>query len=78
MHSILLAEPLEALVRTKRRSESFLFVPKELALVLNAIGGYILAQANAQKMVERMQEANKLKEGSKGPQSICQMGTGYT
>jgi hypothetical protein len=28
-------------------------VPKELASVLNAIGGYILAQATAQKLVDR-------------------------
>lgn len=51
--SILLAASLETLVRAKRHSESFLFVPKELASVLNAIGGYILAQATAQKLVER-------------------------
>lgn len=54
--SILLAESLEALVRTKRSPESFLFVPKELASVLNAIGGYILAQASARKLVERIQK----------------------
>ncbi|HEU5381896.1 MAG TPA: hypothetical protein VFV38_41270 [Ktedonobacteraceae bacterium] len=54
--SILLAESLEALVRAKRRSESFLFVPKELAAVLNAMGGYILAQVTAQKLAERMPE----------------------
>ncbi|HTK06311.1 MAG TPA: hypothetical protein VL485_04015 [Ktedonobacteraceae bacterium] len=52
--SILLAESLETLVRAKRSLESFLFVPKDLAPVLNAIGGYILAQATAQKSVERM------------------------
>jgi hypothetical protein len=63
--SILLAESLKDLVRTKRSSESFLFVPKDLASVLNAIGGYILAQATAQKTVERMQQANKPKEGSR-------------
>lgn len=54
--SILLAESLEALVRTKRSPESFLFVPKELASVLNAIGGYILAQVSARKLVERIQK----------------------
>lgn len=54
--SILLANSLEALVRTKRSPESFLFVPKELASVLNAIGGYILVQAAAQKLLGRTQE----------------------
>jgi hypothetical protein len=52
--SILLASSLEALVRMKRRPGSFLFVPKELAAVLNAIGGYILAQVAAQKQLERL------------------------
>ena len=53
--SVLLAQSLQDLVRTSRRAQSFLFVPKELASVLNAIGGYILAQATAQKGVERVQ-----------------------
>jgi len=60
--SILLAESLEALVSTKRRSESFLFVPKELASVLNAVGGYILAQATAQKLAERVSETTSRTE----------------
>lgn len=47
--SILLAEHLAELVRAKRASHSFLFVPREFASVLNAIGGYILAQATAQR-----------------------------
>src|ERR1019366_3510800 len=47
--SIRLAQSLQELVRANRGSQSFLFVPKELASVLNAIGGYILAQAKAQK-----------------------------
>lgn len=46
---ILLAEHLYELVRTKRRPQSFLFVPREFASVLNAIGGYVLAQAIAQR-----------------------------
>ncbi len=62
--SILLAESLYKLVSTKRSAQSFVFVPKELASVLNAIGGYVLAQANAQKMVERMQISTpQLREG---------------
>ena len=60
--SLLLAESLEALVRAKRRSESFLFVPKDLAAVLNAIGGYILAQVTAQKQVERLSEVASRRE----------------
>jgi hypothetical protein len=51
--SVLLAHALQALVRAHRRSQSFLFVPKELASVLNAMGGYVLAQATAQKAAER-------------------------
>lgn len=47
--SILLAERLYELVRTKCRPQSFLFVPREFASVLNAIGGYVLAQAIAQR-----------------------------
>jgi hypothetical protein len=54
--SILLAPSLQDLVRASRRTQSFLFVPQEMASVLNAIGGYILAQATAQKAVVRMQE----------------------
>ena len=53
--SVLLASSLQELVRTSRRAQSFLFVPQELASVLNAIGGYIMAQATAQKGVERAQ-----------------------
>lgn len=45
-----------------RRPQSFLFVPKELASVLNAIGGYLLAQATAQKAVARMQETTPGRE----------------
>ncbi len=51
--SVLLAQALQGLVRAQRRSQSFLFVPKELAPVLNAVGGYVLAQATAQKAAER-------------------------
>ncbi len=57
--SILLAQSLQELVRANRGSQSFLFVPKELASVLNAIGGYILAQAKAQKAVGRIQETRE-------------------
>ena len=51
--SILLAERLYELVRAKRAPQSFLFVPREFASVLNAIGGYVLAQARAQREQER-------------------------
>lgn len=54
--SVLLAPSLQELVRARRRPQSFLFVPQDLATVLNAIGGYILAQATAQKAAARMQE----------------------
>jgi hypothetical protein len=53
---VLLAQALQELVQASRRSQSFLFVPKELASVLNAIGGYVLAQATAQKVVAQGQE----------------------
>jgi len=53
--SILLAQSLHGLVRASRHAQSFLFVPQELASVLNAIGGYVLAQATAQKLMERRQ-----------------------
>jgi hypothetical protein len=53
---ILLGESLHALVRTKRSGQSFLFVPKDLASVLNAIGGYVLAQALAQKHIQTSTE----------------------
>ncbi|HEU5230210.1 MAG TPA: hypothetical protein VFU49_20485, partial [Ktedonobacteraceae bacterium] len=61
--SILLAQSLHGLVRASRNAQSFLFVPKELASVLNAIGGYVLAQATAQKLLERRQgPASPVKE----------------
>ncbi len=50
--SILLETSLHALVSARRSQHSFLFVPKDLASVLNAIGGYVLAQATAQKYVQ--------------------------
>jgi hypothetical protein len=53
--SILLEQSLHTLVSAKRSDQSFLFVPKHLSSVLNAIGGYVLAQATAQK---RMQTTN--------------------
>ncbi len=51
--SILLAERLYELVRTKRAPHSFLFVPREFASLLNVIGGCVLAQARAQPEQER-------------------------
>jgi hypothetical protein len=50
--SILLEQSLHALVSAKRSGNSFLFVPKDLASVLNAMGGYMLAQTTAQKRVQ--------------------------
>ena len=51
--SLLLSQSLRRLVSTKRSLHSVLFVPDELAPILNAIGGYVLAQASAQRVVER-------------------------
>jgi hypothetical protein len=50
--SILLEASLRALVSAKRTGQSFLFVPKDLSSVLNAMGGYVLAQATARKYVQ--------------------------
>lgn len=50
---MLLAEHLQELVCAKRSQQSFLFVPREFASVLNAIGGYVLAQAIAQRELGR-------------------------
>jgi hypothetical protein len=54
--SLLLSRQLRHLVNTRRAGESVLFVPGEFAPVLNAIGGYMLAQASAQRVVERQGE----------------------
>lgn len=51
--SLLLSHSLHRLVSTKRSLQSVLFVPGEFAPVLNAIGGYVLAQASAQRLLER-------------------------
>lgn len=51
--SILLQKHLYELVNAKRSSQSFLFVPKAFSSVLNAIGGYVLAQATAQRRIQR-------------------------
>lgn len=51
--SILLQKHLYELVSAKRSSQSFLFVPKAFSSVLNAIGGYVLAQATAQRRMQR-------------------------
>src|SRR5581483_6670435 len=61
--SILLAEHLQQLVRAKRSPHSFLFLPKELASVLNAVGGYVLAQTSAQRVKERLQAATAQQRG---------------
>jgi len=54
--SLLLSRHLRRLLRTKRAGESVLFVPDDFAPVLNAIGGYVLAQASAQRVAERQGE----------------------
>jgi hypothetical protein len=51
--TILLAQRLRELVRTKRSSQSFLFVPADCTSVLNAV----LAQATAQKRMQASMEA---------------------
>ena len=62
--SILLASALKQLIRdSQRTAQSFLFVPEELASVLNAIGGYILVQATAQKLAERMHASQEQVRG---------------
>jgi hypothetical protein len=55
--SILLAQSLQEAVRAKGRTQNVLFVPKEVAPVLNAIGGYLLAQTAAQRVLERLSRA---------------------
>lgn len=63
--SILLASSLEEQMQSRQRtSHSFLFVPKELASVLNAVGGYILAQAAGQKWAERTRISQEHMRGS--------------
>ena len=49
-------------IRAIRGPESFLFVPKELASVLNAISGYILAQATVQKLAEQLSQTSSRTE----------------
>ncbi len=56
--SLLLSQSLRRLVSTRRSLQSALFVPDEFAPVLNAIGGYVLAQAGAQRMLERQSTAD--------------------
>lgn len=51
--SILLAESIKEFVQGKRDPHELLFVPKDLASILNALGGYVLAQATAQRLIER-------------------------
>jgi hypothetical protein len=57
--AILLEKSLYTLVSTKRSSQSFLFVPKDLSSVLNAVGGYVLAQATAQKRLQVAAETRR-------------------
>jgi len=56
--SLLLSRHLRRLVSTRRSLQNVLFVPDEFAPVLNAIGGYVLAQASAQRMGERQGEGS--------------------
>jgi hypothetical protein len=57
--SVLLAQSLEAFVHTKRDPQDVLFVPQEFAPVLNALGGYVLAQATAQRLLARQNAATQ-------------------
>jgi len=50
--SILLAETLHQIVSAHRREDDYLFVPPHLSCVLNAIGGMVLGQALAQRLVQ--------------------------
>jgi len=52
--SILLARSLHDLVSSQRSAQSFLFIRRDLASVLNAIGGYLLAHSTAQRVVEKL------------------------
>jgi hypothetical protein len=49
--SVLLQQSLRQLVAPTRTEGQYLFVPVELSPTLNALGGYILAQAAAQKVI---------------------------
>lgn len=55
--SILLAQNLQEVVHTKRQGQHVLFVPKDVAPVLNAIGGYLMAQMTAQKVMEQLRRS---------------------
>ena len=55
--SILLAQSLQEVVHTKRQGQHVLFVPKDVAPVLNAIGGYLMAQMTAQKVMEQLRRS---------------------
>jgi hypothetical protein len=48
--SILLGDTLQQVVAQHRLKEDYFFVPQEVASVLNAIGGVVLAQVAAQKI----------------------------
>lgn len=51
--TILLERPLRTLLGQRRAQESMLIVPRELAAVLNAAGGYLLAQATVQQRIQQ-------------------------
>jgi hypothetical protein len=61
--SVLLEHSLRQLVSTRQHQNSFLFVPAELAPVLNAIGGYVLAQASVQKVAGQSKAVSETTEG---------------
>ncbi len=55
--SILLGTALFQVVSQHRLAEDYFFVPKEVASVLNAIGGLVLSQASAQRIARATAEA---------------------
>ena len=54
--SVLLEKELRSLVMPTRTPREYLFVPAELSPVLNVIGGYVLAQATAQRSIATRQQ----------------------
>ena len=54
---VLLEQQLREMVAPTRSEGQYLFVDPKLAPVLNAIGGYVLAQAAAKKILARRQSS---------------------
>lgn len=62
----LLEEQLRAIVLPTRAAHQYLFVPRSLAPVLNAVGGYVLAQAQAQRLLAELRERPRLSAAQGG------------